>query len=465
MKTSKRTAAVSTPAALELEDVERSDPRETIRRGARMTSRRTGIISHLGHGRYHAGDPQSFAMGIIASDLSRFSDIQNSSKGGGGGDRLEVAMAASIGEAAERYSMFFFDHDSMILAPYSEVAEHAPSPELLRLYSRQQIEGLGPKAKTRYFTDDSPVRWVWGHSLTHGEPRLIPAPLVYMDYRFGDDEHIIGRNASTGLAAGLTIEEAILTGIYEVIERDAFTFTWLRRRPGRAVEVDDPQLAELMKGRFAAEHPKVDLRVIDVTLDIDVSSFWVVMRRPAEMGDVVCVGSASRLAPREAVLKCLLESGQAIPYFRYLLTQLGDWQPADDYADVTSFDHHCVFYIKRPDLVSEAFSFLDEIEDEVALSEIPDQSTGRVLGDIERCVEILGEAGLEVIVVEITTPDILDVGMRVVRVVVPGMLPLHGVHKYPYLGVRRLYDLPARRGAAPGSAGELPINPFPHPFP
>lgn len=452
----------SSRVALELQDVPRSDPLETIRRGSRMISSKVGVVRRVAHGLYRTQDPSTFAMGIIASDLSRFSEIVNTSKGGGGGDRLEAAMAATIGEAAERYCMLFYDKAEMVHAAHRDVAADAVHPDCARLYSREQIEALGPDTRMRYFTEDTVIRWVWGWSLTHRCRRLVPASLVYMNYKFDEDEAAIGRNASTGLAAGLTVEEAILTALYEVIERDAFTICWLRRRPGRRIVVDDDELGAWLRQRFYTDHPLVDVRIHDVTLDVPVPSCFVVMCRPAEFGPAVCVGSASRLDPRQAVRKCLLEAGQGIPYFRFLLAQLKDWQPAPDFSDISSFDHHCVFYLKRPDLVPEAFAFLKQAE-ERPLSSLPDRSTGRVLGDIVHCVELLREAQLEVVVVEITTPDILDVGMRVVRVVVPGMVPLHGVHRYAFLGAQRLHVGPGRLG--PDGQDDGSFNPYPHPFP
>lgn len=467
MPTSTLTAkARSTPVAPELRDVERSDPRETIRRAAGLMSARVGIVRHLGHGRYHAQDPCSYAMGIVASDLSRFTDIVNSSKGGGGGDVLAGAIAATLGEAAERYSMFFYDRDAMVLAPWREVAADALEPDRARLYSREQLEGLGSAARVTYFDENAVIRWVWGWSLTEQRPRLVPASLVYMNYQPGDDEQVIGRNASGGLAAGLTLEEALLTGLYEVVERDAFTTCWLCRRPGRRVEIDDGEMLDWLRRRFHHDHPAVDLRVYDASLDVPITACFVVMRRPAEFGPAICVGSAARLEPKAAVHKCLLEAGQGIPYFRFLLGQLGDWEPAEDYSDLTSFDHHCVFYLRRPNLVPEAFAFLDEPDGEVALSGLPDRSTGRVLGDLQRCLELVREAGLEVVMVEITTPDVAQLGLRVVRVLIPGMVPLHGVYKYPFLGARRLAEFPPTFGAWPeGGRRRENFNPFPHPFP
>jgi len=455
-----------THAALKLEDVPRSDPRETIRRASRMVSSRVGIVQQVSHGVHLAQDPRTFAMGVMAGDISRYTDTVNSSKGGGGGDSLIGALAATLGEAAERYAMFFYDKNEMVFAPYSQIAEDAVSPDSLRLYSRHQIEALGPNARVRYFDDDLPVRWVWGYSLTEERPRLVPASLVYMNYQFGDDEPVIGRNASSGLAANLTLEEAILTAVLEIVERDAFTICWLSKRPGRKVIVDDEELQSFLRQRFHFDHPKVETLIHDITLDVPIPSLFCVIKRPTELGPTVCVGSTSRLDPKLALRKCFFEAGQGIPYMRYLLTQLDDWEPSPDYMNLTAFDHHCVFYLKRPDLVPEAFAFLDEAEGTIPLSSIRDQSTGSVLGDVQRCVELLRGAGLEVIVVEITTPDLRDVGMRVVRVLIPGMVPLHGVYKFPFLGSKRLAQFPMRGSANHGNGhGPQEFNKHPHPFP
>jgi ribosomal protein S12 methylthiotransferase accessory factor len=108
----------------------------------------------------------------------------------------------------------------------------------------------------------------------------------------------------------------------------------------------------------------------------------------------------------------------------------------------------------------------DAVTEEVAFSDIPDRSTGRVLGDIELCVEMLREAGKEVVVVDITTPDIRDVGLHVVRVLIPGLVPLHGNHSFQYLGAPRLHEIPYIMGwDKQGWTPEAGLNRMPHPFP
>ena len=75
---------------------------------------------------------------------------------------------------------------------------------------------------------------------------------------------------------------------------------------------------------------------------------------------------------------------------------------------------------------------------------MPDRSTGRVLADLEYCIERLGDAGYEVIVADITTPDIAEVGFSVVRVIVPGLVPLHGRSSAPVPRRAAPFDVPFR---------------------
>src|SRR6185295_3075966 len=136
--------------------------------------------------------------------------------------------------------------------------------------------------------------WVWGHSLTERRPRLVPASLVYLNYRPAGDEAKIGLNASTGLAAGATREEAILGGLLEIVERDAFTIAWMHRQVGRRIEVDDDDLQWALRARLWADRPSVDVKILDLTTDVPIPVVFLVMRRQAEFGPAACVGTASR---------------------------------------------------------------------------------------------------------------------------------------------------------------------------
>jgi ribosomal protein S12 methylthiotransferase accessory factor len=453
------------PAAVKLQDVPWSNVWESIRRASRFVSPKVGLVKTLQQGVTLAQDPALFALGLGLQDLSRFSGILNSDKAGGGGELAERALVATIGEAIERYCTLFYDKEEMVRGTARELSPHVVDPDLIRYFSREQIEQIGKRVGS-YFTEDSTTYWVWGTSLTSGEARLVPASQVYLNYELDDDEVVPGRNASTGLAAGTTIEEAILTGLFEVVERDCFTLSWLHRHLGPRIAVDDPELERVLYERFYVGHPSVDLAFYDITLDIPIPSLFAVLRRPAEYGPALCVTSVARLSMKDAIRKGLCELGQELPYLRFLRHQLADWEPLPDHSDVVTFDHHFTLYSKRPDLAKKAMAFCDRVEEEVPLSQLPDYRTGRALGDIERCVAVLAEQGYEVIVVDITTEDVRELGWCVVRVLVPGLVPLHGHHRRPYLGLPRLREIPDKlRWAENGWDPKAGLNPDPHPFP
>lgn len=453
------------PPALELRDVPASDVWETIRRGSRLISSKVGLIRRIDETRYQAQDPLVFCTGVVAADFSRCLPEGVAVKAGGAGADAATAVATAIAETAERHCACFYERDALVLGSYEELAPQAVAPDALRLYTREQLASFGPRAP-EYFDERSRLRWTWGYSLSARLPRLVPASMVYMNYRPEPDEARIGHSASTGLAAGATREEAILSGLLEIVERDAITVGWLQRWPGRRIDVSGDAGEETLRARLWADQPGVDLKMFDLTLDTGIPVVLLVMRRPTEIGPVACVGSAARVSPRQALNKSSLEAAQSFPYLRYLMESERDWQPAPDFSNLLGFDHHFLTYVKRPELVAPAFAFLDECAESVALRDVPDHSSGRVRADLEHCIARLAAAGYEVIVSDITTPDIAEVGFAVVRVIVPGLVPLHGRHARPHVGARRVLEVPRRLGwQRHGWSPEGGLNPFPHPFP
>jgi ribosomal protein S12 methylthiotransferase accessory factor len=69
------------------------------------------------------------------------------------------------------------------------------------------------------------------------------------------------------------------------------------------------------------------------------------------------------------------------------------------------------------------------------------------------CVKIAEKHGMEVLVLDQTRPDI---GLNVVKVIVPGMR-----HFWQRLAPGRLYDVPVKLGWLPAPLKENQLNSFP----
>lgn len=465
-----------TQTPIQLSDVPPSDPMETVRKGLRLFSKKVGILTDVASGMHFSGDPVCYSLGNKGCQALRLGHTSGKvrDKSGGAALSLEIALAASIGEMVERYCMRFYDTSEMIFGSYNDLRHdyNVVHPARTRLHSQEQIAAKGGSkssggvGRLEVHDESAKVCWEWGYSLTTNEWKLIPAYLVYLPYQAAPNEARTGWNCSTGLAAGNTIEEAILGGICEWIERDAFVISWLNRFIPRRVIIDDPDVLRLVEQNFHYGHPRVELEVFDVTLDIPVPSIFVRTVRPMEFGPGVFVGAATRLSSKGAVIKSLIELAQCVAGCRYKYQERHDWQPNEDFSNITGFEEHSILYLKRPDIVPEAFSFCRDIPRTVKLSEMPDRSTGNVLADINTCIDILHQAGHEVIVTDLTTPDIREAGFHAVRVTVPGLQNLHANHNWPCLGVDRIYEVPRRlEWERHGWRADAGLNPFPHPFP
>lgn len=440
---------------INLKSVSPSHPLETISKGISLISPYTGVVQEIVMSSRLVDDPMVFSFGIRACNTTRFYQHLYEGRSGGAGCSEEEALAATIGEVIERYCSIFYNKKVCLFASYKDISSDAVNPNSFASFSDKQYERENfPFVR---FTEESRTYWVKGYSLTTGQEKWLPCPLVYLAYQYEPQEDFIGHSTSTGLSAGNTLEEAILGGIYEVVERDAFMIFWLNKLSMPCITLED-ELKELFEERFNVGIG--EWYMLDISSDIGIPTFLSVNIGKRDFGQYVAVGTASRLNPKDAVRKTLIEVGQTGPYFRYEVQQYKDWQPENDFSNVTNFSHHAIFYIKRPDLINPAFEFIRGNKEQDFLNRIDKNGDGSILGNIQTCVKRLREKGYEVIVTDVTTREIKDMGLYVVKVLIPGLVPLHGDHRFPFLGTKRLYEVPAVLGYKKNE-----MNSFPHPFP
>ncbi len=112
-------------------------------------------------------------------------------------------------------------------------------------YRVRSLSGAGdreqyalPGFRYQSYHHDLTLSWVWGYSFGQQRPLLVPERYAYYGMRHRDpaDRSFVSEN-SNGCALGGCLEEAILYGLLEVAERDAFLMTWYARLPVPRVEV------------------------------------------------------------------------------------------------------------------------------------------------------------------------------------------------------------------------------------
>jgi ribosomal protein S12 methylthiotransferase accessory factor len=448
---------------IHLQDVTRSDIRVTLNKGERLLDPSSGIIQSIIPNWLEQGDPLIYAFGAVACQAGPLELEPQTNRAGGASISRDNALAATIGEAVERYSSAYYEPQELTFATYNEVAENAVHPSDFGLYSERQYQTPGFPFKP--FTPDSLISWTWGYSLQRKRPTLVPASLTYLPFRAnskGKEVNIV-MTTSTGLACGNTIEEAILSGVGEVVERDAITCFWMNRLALPHVEVDqDSAIYDLFKEKL--DMPGLRYYLCEATTDVGIPVFFTLMVGNSNFGQMINSGSQANPSTEQAALKSLVEAAHGRPYVRHIIQQLGEWKPSADFSTVRSFQDHAAFYTRSPEHF-DALDFVTAPRATKRLSDIKNLSTGSVSKDIECYLSKLAAKGFDVIVVDLTPPDIEEVGFKVVRVIVPGLQLLHGDHQSPFLGCARLYNVPEALGYSDRPRKEEEMNPYPHPLP
>ncbi|MBW4717785.1 TOMM precursor leader peptide-binding protein [Saccharothrix obliqua] len=330
-------------------------------------------------------------------------------------------------------------------ASYADIADHALDPVRLGLPDQES-----PHATP--YSPDVVVRWVHGWSYTHGRPIAVPEHVAYwgagVDRRFVDE-------TSNGCGTGNSLTEAVLYGLFEVAERDAFLMAWYTRSPLRRLAVHDDVTLHLADRMAQLGY---DLEFYDATNDLGVPSVVSLARYtgpdslPPKAFFAAGAGLDADAAIRSAAVEVVVDVEVAAKRYRtdpgeYDRDRLRAMLAAPELIR-TMEDHVNVNGLPE---AAERYDFLDPTAEPVDLA-VPDVPRHDLDALLEHYVRAWAELDLEVIAVDQSDPVTRDrLGLHSAKVLVPGTLPM----TFGELN-RRTRGVPRLR----------PVGPLlPHPFP
>ncbi len=401
------------------------------------------------------GDPDLHYVGArIARTHPAFADF-GPQYAGGCGTTEEAALASALCEGAERYAAGVYPPIGDPPVPRGDVRIPAVEPGACCQFSNEQWQRRGfPYTRP---TADVPLRWTTGRDLATQEECAVPAFSVFLPYLPTGGEPLVGPGISTGLCCAESSAEALVGGICEVIERDASAMLWIKGMS--PPQIDDQRVRDCAADLLP---PADEVTAYDITTDLGIPVAFVVYTGWGVQGRLLSVGSACHPNASVALRKAVKEASQDRVYVRLLIEADPGWSPQPDFGNVVDFPQHARLYSGRPELAARAFACL---EGNSSVSSFPDSGAASdVDAQRQRLTDALGSKSLEGAWVDLTPEWAERLGLRIVKVVIPGLLPLHGNHHFAYLGHARLGD---PQGAMP--SGEVrhhhPIWPFPHPSP
>ncbi len=413
-------------------------PEETFARHQHHISPLTGVLSSLGpiEGRDHPMRPVFGASYFTPprNDAPASDDFHWMSAGKG--RTPAQSRASALCEGLERVSAFFQGDEPRVRARLADLGGEALHPNALMNFSETQYrerEALSAKygdpkrAIPVPFDERWEVDWTPVWSLTHERRRYLPSAYCYTRYPLPPQARFCQQD-SNGHAAGNCLEEAILQGFLELVERDASALWWYGRlrRPGVDLRSFDAAYGQALEAHYLEQGWRI--WALDLTHDLGLPTF-VALGRSMEDGRF-CAGFGTHLDARIALQRALTELNQLHDPRRTL-------PPPWDAAALTD----------------PSFLFPDETVPARTAQDFPAVASEDLREDVRTCVERAARVGLETLVLDLTRPD---VGLSVAKVTVPGLR-----HFWPRFGPGRLYDVPVRLGWRSTPLSEDQLNPVP----
>jgi ribosomal protein S12 methylthiotransferase accessory factor len=390
----------------------------------------------------------------------------------GYGRALDYATAESVAlvEALERYGgMRPIARRTAVTASFAELDGQALDPSTLGLAEPGQYDGS--RHQLVDYRPDLPVRWVWGFSFQRRRPVLVPERCAYYGLHWWEPEDpFFLFEISNGCAVGSCLEEAILHGLLEVVERDSFLLTWYARMPVPRVDLRSARSRRLRLMVDRLEHATgYTVHAFNVTLEHGIPSFWVMavdeQNRPGKPKAAMSAGA--HLDPEQALEGAVHELDTIVGLVAKEYRREAALRLLRDPAQVREMADHSQLYA-----LPEAFERLRFLFNGSEVQSLDTAFPRRIelrcdlrddlLGAVER---ILG-VGLDVVVVRTTTPEHERCGLETVKVLVPGMVPVtFGHFARRIAGLDRILTVPHRLGYRSRPLVRSELNEDPHPFP
>lgn len=293
----------------------------------------------------------------------------------GKGGTPQQSEASAVMELAERYSFFSFckNPQNFFVDEYRNLKERALPFESIALSVHDDSEDL-EKAKEVFLR--LPLKWTWGYNMTRQEEMLIPFDWFYTI------------NEYNGPSAGNCVEEALVQGICEVVERHVSSVISRNRLKTPAIDINsitDGTVQEMIEKYTRAG---VKLFISDFSLDTGIPSAGVLAYDPATfpMKSEIVWTAGTTPDPQKAVSRALTEVAQLA----------GDFNTSSNYVASG-----------LPKLRSlEEADFVMTPETYINISQLPDLSNENLKVEVENCISALSAKGMEVIVVNILNPKL-----------------------------------------------------------
>ena len=413
---------------------------------------------HLGNNTSYPDEPPNYFTNIGISGEKRF--------GYSGSGKSLFSRSATIwpavGEALERWSLDHFmpNKNDLVFCSYKALGVRAVNIMRTAGFS-DDLRAQGHPRYDLYFTEDTPFIWTATFSLT--KQRTIYAPLQWFSFKQtsllkNKSEPLLSPPITTGAATGQTLPDAILGGILEVIERDAFMIYWLNKISPDRISIEESTDPELIWIKKIAERYGLEFYFLHLKTDVPVHTILSVVIDRTGVGPAITVDSSTKFEIKSAITASIEGALSLRILVRNLMKTKSELEI--DTSDLSKFDHNqrLLYWSSLKNLPEAEFLIQGSQKSILEFEDFAKQSSSE---HVDTLVQQLRDHGHDVIYTRLLSKEQrTELGLETVMVKIPTFQPLNLHESMRVFKGDRIASVPKKLGIV--CSGE--INQIPHPF-
>ncbi len=428
-------------------------PEETMNKYGIHISKITGIVDSISELKIDIPETYVYMAGYNSTrqvtDINSLKATLRDRNGGKGKTKIQAQVSA-LCESIERYSNETQGDEIMINLSFNEMNKKYPGqvfhPNDVMHFSNSQFKNKNElNEESDNFNKipnqlrvDKKINWspVW--SITNNCEKYLPSEFLY----FANFKEKIAIPDSNGLSSGNTLEEAIIQGFFEVVERDCTAIWWYNRLSMPEVNLNTSNDPWIYKIRHSLNLNSRDLWCLDITNDLGIPCFAAISKLRNKASQKILIGLGCHFDPEIAIQRSITE----------LLQMLGCASSLNrmnsneiDKNDMTAH------WLSTATIQKHEYLLPDKNKPKVDIKGIKNIASDDLLNDIYKCNDLIRNIDSEILVSDVTRAE---TSMPVVKVVVPKLR-----HFYARYAEGRLYDIPVKLGFLKAPKNESNMNP------
>ncbi len=335
-------------------------------------------------------------------------DIKNV-YGQGFDSNRDISKIKSVGEMLERLCLCN-PKQKFNITKFKEKKDFI-RPSLFFCYSSEQMENIREKKEK---LDNGKYRWMKVKKIPEGKEVYMPAQMVFLTRNFKGEYALRKEQISTGAAMGIKGEKrAFKSGFLESIERDAIMSFYLKKRRGRKMYDFSDKISEL---RDYLKRYQLETHIFDATTDLGIPSIFAMTIDYSGLGEAVNVGSSSDLNYEKAIEKAITESIQCRRIGRVSTSFL----KADSInkSQINSLEDRLLYW-RDLNRIKDVSHLIKERENISYKKISPKDIT------LNNAIENLSSKKFNILVADMTLPEVKAQGFESLKVVIPELHPLY----------------------------------------